>query len=108
MTRGGARRSTATATQRTPYRLLLPTRLSLPLPLPLALALALALAPPQGEIEYLDRAGIADESVDLVISNCVVRGRLVVLCVGRVPKCLVHGACCVSRRSNIVLCLGVV
>ncbi len=25
-----------------------------------------------GEIEYLDRAGIPDESVDLVISNCVV------------------------------------
>ena len=28
----------------------------------------------QGEIEYLDRAGIEDESVDLIISNCVVRG----------------------------------
>ncbi|GIL82518.1 hypothetical protein Vretifemale_11342 [Volvox reticuliferus] len=26
----------------------------------------------QGEIEYLDRAGIADESVDLIISNCVI------------------------------------
>jgi arsenite methyltransferase len=26
----------------------------------------------EGQIEYLDRAGIADESVDLVISNCVV------------------------------------
>ncbi|GLC51856.1 hypothetical protein PLESTB_000555900 [Pleodorina starrii] len=26
----------------------------------------------QGEIEYLDRAGIADASVDLIISNCVI------------------------------------
>ena len=26
----------------------------------------------EGHIEYLDRAGIADESVDLIISNCVV------------------------------------
>ncbi|EFJ44058.1 hypothetical protein VOLCADRAFT_95757 [Volvox carteri f. nagariensis] len=26
----------------------------------------------QGEIEYLDRAGIEDESVDLIISNCVI------------------------------------
>lgn len=27
----------------------------------------------EGMIEYLDKAGIADESVDLIISNCVVR-----------------------------------
>ena len=26
----------------------------------------------EGHIEYLDRAGIADESVDMIISNCVV------------------------------------
>lgn len=26
----------------------------------------------EGHIEYLDRAGIADDSVDIVISNCVV------------------------------------
>ena len=29
---------------------------------------------PQGEIEYLDKAGIPDESQDIIISNCVVRG----------------------------------
>ncbi len=27
-----------------------------------------------GEIEYLDKAGIPDQSQDIVISNCVVRG----------------------------------
>lgn len=26
----------------------------------------------EGHIEYLDRAGVADDSVDIVISNCVV------------------------------------
>jgi len=26
----------------------------------------------EGQIEYLDKAGIPDESIDLVISNCVV------------------------------------
>ena len=26
----------------------------------------------EGEIEHLDRAGLADSSIDLVISNCVV------------------------------------
>jgi hypothetical protein len=28
----------------------------------------------EGEIEYLDKAGVPDSSVDLVISNCVVGG----------------------------------
>lgn len=29
----------------------------------------------EGQIEFLDQAGIADESVDMVISNCVVSAR---------------------------------
>eukprot|EP00894_Picocystis_sp_ML_P004491 jgi/Pico_ML_1/55008/g766.t1 len=28
--------------------------------------------PKEGHMEYLDRAGIADQSIDIIISNCVI------------------------------------
>ena len=43
----------------------------------------------EGQIEYLDKAGIPDESIDLIISNCVVRGQPVGEGVGgALPACL--------------------
>jgi len=43
-----------------------------PLPLQRTRALLGSVPTMQGEIETLDKAGIPDESQDLVISNCVV------------------------------------
>lgn len=51
----------------------------------------------RGEIEFLDAAGIADESVDLVVSNCVVS----VCCQLRCGTVSGSGVCMVSACRSM-------
>ena len=54
----------------------------------------------EGQIEYLDQAGILDESIDLIISNCVVgcpAGG------GSLPACLLAGTVCLVGSRCAVL-----